>query len=81
MKRIDGFTLEMAEKNLVWVAKMGGYRVSGTYDEIKSYAESDDCRDFDICAVQPTRELQIFVDNWMKKPFCTLPKYFDLYGE
>ena len=53
-------TLDAIKNETIWVAKMVGYRLTGTYAEMKKYAEREDCRDFDVCATQPTKELQEF---------------------
>lgn len=50
------------EKDTRWVAKMMHGRHTGTYEELKEYWESEDCRDFDTLAKQPTPELQHFWD-------------------
>lgn len=53
-------TLEYIHKNTIWVAKMNGYRQTGTYEELKPLFDSEDCRDHDVCCQQPTPELQRF---------------------
>lgn len=35
-------TLEQIMNESIWVAKMNGYRMSGTYAEMKPYADSED---------------------------------------
>ena len=56
-------TLDQILKDTIWVAKMQGYRMTGTYDEIREYAESEECRDCDICADQP-KHLKDFYDKY-----------------
>ncbi len=56
-------TLEQIMNESIWVAKMNGYRMSGTYEEMKPYADSEDCRDFDLCAEQP-EHLKDFYDKY-----------------
>lgn len=46
-------SLETINKDTIWVVKMQGWRDSGTYDEMKRLAESDECRDFDVACEQP----------------------------
>ena len=46
-------TLETIKRDTLWVAKMQGWRHVGTYEETKRLADSDECRDFDVCANQP----------------------------
>lgn len=50
-------------KDSVWIVKLDWGRVKGTYDEIKHYLDSDDLRDFDLCAVQPDH-LKDFYDKY-----------------
>lgn len=59
-------TLAEIKNNTIWVAKMMGYRTTGTYEEIGYLQEDEDCRDFDICCKQPTEELQQFWDACWK---------------
>ena len=56
-------TYETIKKDTRWVAKMNGYRVSGTYDEIRHYADDEECRDFDISCKQPDH-LKEFYDMY-----------------
>lgn len=57
-------TLETIMADTLWVAKMTyGARYVGTYEELSSYGESEDCRDFDICANQP-EHLRDFYDRY-----------------
>lgn len=56
-------TFETIKKDTRWVAKMNGYRVSGTYDEVSKYADDEECRDFDISCKQPDH----------------LKEYYDMY--
>jgi len=56
-------TLEQIMNESIWVAKMNGYRLSGTYAEMQPYAESEECRDFDLCADQP-EHLKDFYDKY-----------------
>ena len=46
-------TLETILSDSIWVAKMNGWRQTGTYDELSDLREDEDCRDFDLCAEQP----------------------------
>lgn len=58
-------TLEQIKKDTIWVAKMQGWRETGTYEEIGFLREDEDCRDFDICAVQPDH-LKDFYDRYFE---------------
>lgn len=45
----------------IWVAKMCGYRLTGTYEQIKKYRDDEECRDFDIvCSAGQPEELRDF---------------------
>ena len=72
--------LETIEKEAIWVAKMQGYRESGTYAEIGHLAKSEECRDFDLAAKQPAH-LKIFFDEFWKYTeehgFITIPDYYN----
>lgn len=46
-------TLDTIMKDTVFVAKMQGWREVGTFSEIGHLSSDPDCRDFDLCAVQP----------------------------
>lgn len=60
----------------LWVAKMQGYRVSGTYAEIGHLADDEDCRDFDLAAKQPD-DLMDFYDGFFKYGrFITIQDYY-----
>lgn len=76
-------SLDVILKESRWVAKMQGYRQVGTYDELKSYAESEECRDFDLCVEQPDK-LKPFFDRYFayerENGFITIPEYYkDIY--
>lgn len=58
-------SLEQIMKETIWVAKMQGYRVTGTYEEMTPYRESEECRDFDICCEQP-EQLKDFYDKYFQ---------------
>lgn len=53
-------TREEIQSKTVFVVKMQGWRDVGTWEQIKHLAQDEDCRDCDICAKQPTPELQDF---------------------
>lgn len=58
---VDMLSLETIKKETLWVAKMNGFREIGTYDALKSYRESDECRDFDtICSQGQPEHLRQF---------------------
>ena len=59
-------TYDEIKETTQWVARMTCGRRVGTYKEIKAFSESEDCRDVDICAKQPTAELQHFWDAHSK---------------
>lgn len=76
-------TLDQVMNESIWIAKMNWGRMSGTYEEMKVYAESEDCRDFDLCAQQP-EHLQEFFDGlwaWSEaNGWITIPEYYkDIY--
>lgn len=81
MKNI--ITLDTIMKDTIWIAKMQGWRESGTYAEIGHLQSSEECRDFDICAKQPAH-LEEFFDRFNKYTeehgFITIPDYYkDIY--
>ena len=73
-------SLEEIEAKTQWVAKMQGYRMTGTYEELKSYREDEECRDFDICCEQP-EELKDFYDKYFayneKHGWITIPEFYN----
>lgn len=56
-------TLRQILSETIWVAKMDGWRVAGTYNQMKRYAEDENCRDFDIAADQPAK-LKMFYKEY-----------------
>lgn len=67
----------------LWVAKMQGWRETGTYAEIGHLAKSEECRDFDLLANQP-EHLKPFFDAywaWNKEHgWITIPEFYkDIY--
>ena len=72
-------TLEQIMQETIWVAKMQGYRMAGTYEEIGYLAKSEDCRDFDICATQP-EQLDDFYDKYFAhNGFITIQDFYKKY--
>lgn len=76
-------TLDQIMKESIWVVKMNWGRMSGTYEEMKSYADSEECRDFDLCAEQP-EHLKAFFDgyeDWIHEHgWMIIPDYYkDVY--
>ena len=73
-------SLEQIMKETIFVAKMTyGYRAVGTYDEIREYIESDECRDSDICASQP-ENLKDFYDKYFAHHgFITIQDFYNQY--
>lgn len=76
-------TLEQIMNESKWVAKMQGWRKVGTYEEVKPYADSNECRDFDLCAGQP-KHLADFFDRYFKyeqeNGWITIPDFYnDVY--
>ena len=73
-------SLETIMKDSMWVAKMVGWREVGTYEEIGHLAESEDCRDFDLCAKQPDH-LKSFFDAYFgyekAHGWITIPKFYE----
>lgn len=75
--------LETIMNESIWVAKMQGYRTSGTYAEIGHLSDDEDCRDFDLSAKQP-EHLKEFFDEYFaygnEHGFITIPDYYnDIY--
>lgn len=58
-------TLRQILEDTIWVVKMQGWRTSGTYRQMKHYADDEECRDFDICASQP-EHLKEFYEEYFK---------------
>lgn len=73
-------TLEKIMNESIWVAKMQGWRAVGTYEEMRAYADSEECRDFDLSADQP-EDLKEFYDGYFQyereNGFITIPKYYE----
>lgn len=73
-------TLDTVLKDTIWVAKMNGFRETGTYDEIKAIADNDDCREMDICCEQPAH-LKDFYNQYFnysdEHGFITVQDYFN----
>lgn len=78
-------TLEKIQKETRWVAKMSGYRMTGTYDEIGHLSQDEDCRDFDVCAEQPDDLKDFWEKLWAydreHKTFSTIPEFYKIYTE
>lgn len=71
--------LDQILNETIWVVKMNGYRLSGTYEEMKHYSESEECRDFDIAAEQP-EHLKDFYDMYFNhKGFITIQEFYEEY--
>lgn len=70
-------TLEQIMNESIWVAKMNGYRMSGTYAEMKPYADSEDCRDFDLCAEQPEHLKDFFDRYFAHHGFITVQDFYN----
>ena len=78
-------TLNEVMDNTIWVAKMNWGRITGTYKEIERYAQSEDCRDHDVCCKQPTAELQHFWDSYNEycdtnHKWMTVQQYYPIYA-
>lgn len=76
-------TLDQVMNESIWVAKMQGWRTSGTYAEVGKYAKDEDCRDFDLAGQQP-EHLKDFFDRFWKwereNGFITVPEFYkDVY--
>ena len=58
-------TFKTIEKDTIWIAKMQGYRTSGTYDEVSHLLKNGECRDFDVaCSVNQPKHLQKFYEDY-----------------
>lgn len=72
--------LETIMNESLWVVKMIGWRKVGTYDEIKSLVDDEDCRDVDLCAKQPDH-LKEFFDLYFEhcrvNGWTTVPEYYE----
>ena len=77
-------SLETILKDTLWVAKMTYGRHVGTYEEVEHYFPMKECRDFDLCAVQP-EHLKDFYDGFFKyteeNGFTTVQEYYEVYKE
>ena len=78
-------TLAEIKRDTIWVAKMTGWRTSGTYDEIGYLQEDEYCRDFDVCCKQPTKELQEFWNAcWayeqQNHTWLTIDKFYEIWA-
>ena len=72
-------SLETILKDSIWIAKMQGYRLSGTHDEIGHYADLEECRDFDLCCEQP-EHLKDFYDKYFAYDgFITIQDFYNQY--
>lgn len=75
-------SLDKILNECLWVAKMQGYRVSGTYDEIGDLADDEDCRDFDLAAKQPDDLMDFFEGFFQYGRFITIQDYYrDVYAK
>lgn len=78
--------LETIKKETIWVAKMIGCRFTGTYDELKGLASSEECRDFDIVwsGGQP-EHLRPFYEAYekyeAKNGFTFIDDFYKVYAE
>lgn len=76
---------EILSKSL-WIARMtNGQRIKGTYANTQVYGSMEECKDFDLCAVQPD-ELKPFFDKYFaygdKHGFITIQDYWkNFYSE
>lgn len=79
-KLSSGISLDIIERDTLWVAKMKRYRKIGTYAEIGDFRFHEDCRDFDICANQPAH-LTRFYDGYFvysdQHGFITIKDYYE----
>lgn len=78
-------TLDQIMRESIWVAKMNWGRTSGTYEDMKVYAESDECRDFDlVCEEGQPEHLRDFFHRFFeystKNGWITIPDFYkDIY--
>lgn len=72
-------TLEQIMSESIWVAKMNGWREVGTYEEVKRYGESEECRDFDLCAEQPEHLKDFFDKFFAHHGFITVQDFYNQY--
>ena len=72
-------TLEQILKDTIWVVKMQGYRMSGTYEEMKHYADSEECRDFDICCEQPEHLMDFYEKYFAYDGFITIQDFYNQF--
>jgi len=70
-------TLDKILQDTIWVAKMQGYRMSGTYDEMKEYAKRSNCRDFDICGNQPEHLKEFYDLYFAHDGFITVQDFYN----
>ena len=59
-------TAQTIKNDTLWVARMTyGARFVGSYDDMKRYADDEECKDIDLCANQP-EHLKEFYDAYFK---------------
>lgn len=70
-------TLEQIMSDTIWVAKMQGWRETGTYEEIKRFADSEECREIDICANQPEHLKEFYDKYFAHDGFITVQDFYN----
>lgn len=72
-------TLDTILKDSIWVAKMQGWRTSGTYEEIGHLFKDEDCRDFDLSCQQPEHLNEFYEAYWKYDGFITVQDFYNQY--
>ena len=78
-------SVEEIKNNTVWVVKMVSGRLTGTYEELLPYINSEDCRDFDVCVTQKDPEIQKFWNDcweYEDKHHCwmTVDEFYEIWA-
>ena len=69
--------LEKIMNESIWIANMNGYRMTGTYAELKGYKEDPECRDFDLCAEQPEHLKDFYNKYFEYDGFITVQDFYN----
>lgn len=69
-------TLDQILNESRWVAKMQGWRATGTYKELEHLACSEDCREIDLAGVQPPHLAEFFDLYNQREGFITIQDFY-----
>ena len=68
--------LETILKDTRWVAKMQGWRETGTWEQIGHLLESEECREIDLAAEQPEHLSEFYNLYWQHEGFITVQDFY-----